>query len=220
MSNVFANAIKKNPAIADTPTASQYGNLQLAFDYFNKTLFDNELPACLLVFGRDQKSCYGYFHAEQWENSEEKGQKCHMISLTPMHLSRPLRDVFATLVHEMAHLWQQDFGKPSKNGYHNREWADRMIELGLYPSDTAKEGGKETGPKVSHYIVNGGPYAKAFEAIPDEISLPWIGAAATRKKKVDRNKVKYICLGCDGKVWGKPGMNIQCGDCDETYEEV
>jgi hypothetical protein len=207
-------------AVAETPTANQYGNLQLAYDYFNNALFDNELPACLLVFGRDQKNCYGYFHAEQWENAEDKKQKCHMISLTPMHLSRPLQDVFGTLVHEMAHLWQQEFGKPSKNGYHNREWADRMIDLGLYPSSTGAEGGKETGPKVSHYIVKGGPYQKAFQAIPDEISLPWIGAANTRKKKVDRNKVKYICLGCNGKVWGKPGMSIVCGECDEQYEEV
>jgi hypothetical protein len=29
----------------------------------------------------------------------------------------------STLVHEMAHLQQNHFGKSSRTGYHNKEWA-------------------------------------------------------------------------------------------------
>jgi hypothetical protein len=39
-------------------------------------------------------------------------------------------------VHEMAHVWQHAHGKPSRNGYHNKEWAAKMDERGLIPSDT------------------------------------------------------------------------------------
>ena len=31
----------------------------------------------------------------------------------------------------MCHQWQQHFGKPSRNGYHNKQWADKMESVGL-----------------------------------------------------------------------------------------
>lgn len=39
-----------------------------------------------------------------------------------------------TIVHEMVHLWQYEFGKPSHRTYHNKE-ADKMA-IGLMPSNT------------------------------------------------------------------------------------
>lgn len=38
-------------------------------------------------------------------------------------------------------------------------------------------------------------------------------------KKYNRNKIKYICHGCQMKVWGKSGLSIHCNDCDEDLEE-
>ena len=32
-----------------------------------------------------------------------------------------------------------------------------------------------------------------------------------------QKKVHYICSRCDGKVWGKPGLTIFCGDCDTVF---
>ena len=214
--SVTADRIKK---IANAPTTNQYANLQLAYAYFNEKLFLGQLSDCLLVFGRDQKNCYGYFHAEQWQDANGK-KKIHMISLTPMHLSRGLEATFATLVHEMCHLWQQDFGKPSKNGYHNKEWAEKMEEIGLIPTDNGKEDGKKTGPKVTHLIDAGGAFSRTFENMPEHISLPWIGAGElTKKKRVNRNKVCYECP-CENKVWGKPDMTIVCGECGQNFEAL
>jgi predicted SprT family Zn-dependent metalloprotease len=59
--------------------------------------------------------------------------------------------IFSTLVHEMVHLWQFHFGSSSRSGYHNREWADRMEQLGLMPSYTGEPGGERTGQRVTHY---------------------------------------------------------------------
>ena len=58
----------------------------------------------------------------------------------------------------MAHLWQQEFGKPSRNGYHNAEWAAEMNRIGLKPV-SAGSPDKETGQRVGHEIVEGGPFA-------------------------------------------------------------
>jgi hypothetical protein len=37
-----------------------------------------------------------------------------------------------------------------------------LHKFGLQPSSTREPGGKETGEKVSHYIIEGGPFAQAF----------------------------------------------------------
>lgn len=213
-------AAKKKSKKYAAPTPEQYGNLQAAYTYFNDTLFNGELSACLLTFGRDVKKCYGYFHANQWANKDDNDITVHTISLTPMHLCRPLRDVFGTLVHEMVHLWQEDHGqKKSRTGYHNREWAEKMKEVGLYPSSTGEEGGKETGQKCSHYILDGGAYDQAFKKLPDAIGLAWLGVQAPTKLK-KKDKVKYQCPGCDAKVWGKPEMSIRCEECNESFETL
>lgn len=199
------------------PTTSQYGNIQLAYDYFNDKLFDGKLAQCMLTLRGQNKRCMGLFHAEQWQGTKED-DKCHEIALTPCNLSRPLEDVFSTLVHEMVHLWQQDHGTPSRNGYHNKEWGAKMKDVGLYPSDTGKEGGKETGQQMTHYVIEGGPFYVAFKDMPEEIKLPWIGVPLQEKDKKGKNKVKYVCT-CDDKVWGKPGLEIRCDVCGELFEE-
>ena len=37
-----------------------------------------------------------------------------------------------------------------------------MKAIGLQPSNTGAVGGKETGQQMTHYIIAGGPFAKAF----------------------------------------------------------
>ena len=68
----------------------------------------------------------------------------------------------STFAHEMVHHWQEHFGTPPRNGYHDREWAAKMISIGLMPSSTGKPGGKKTGYHVSDYVIEGGPFALSF----------------------------------------------------------
>lgn len=198
-----------------SPTTTQYVNLQLAYSYFNEQLFDNKLSDCILTLRNHGKNTLGLFHAEQWV---QENDKCHEIALAPLHLSRPLKDVFSTLVHEMCHLWQQDHGDPSRNGYHNKEWGGQMKTVGLHPSNTGKPGGKETGQQMTHYILDDGPFALAFDAMPDEIKLPWVGVEQSSKTKKSPAKIKYACPTCDTVAWGKPDLSLRCGECDEGME--
>jgi predicted SprT family Zn-dependent metalloprotease len=126
----------------DKPTAEQFKSYQELYDYFNKGLFGGQLPQILLNFSRKANSC-GFFAAERWKKEKDK---THEISINPAYLSQaPFREVCQTLVHEMCHLWQFAFGKPSRTCYHNKEWAHKMEDIGLMPSDTGEPGGARIG---------------------------------------------------------------------------
>lgn len=208
---------------ADRPNAPAIGRdvsarLQEAFDYFNAELFGDTLPPCAVIVHR-HRGAYGYFWADRWQHRD--GGISHEIALHPDHIiSRPLAEALATLVHEMCHLQQQVFGKPSRTGYHNKEWARMMDAVGLTPSDTAAPGGKRTGQKVSHYIEPGGPFGGACERLLlggftfDWGTLP--APPATKGKSGQR--VKYECPECSAAAWGKAGLEIKCKPCDVTME--
>lgn len=200
-------------------TGAQFTAVQSIYQYFNDALFGGKLNGCLLNFSRKSKA-YGFFAPNRWGKSGAE-RDIHEISLNPEHLSRTPKAVISTLVHEMAHLWQQDFGKSSP-GYHNRQWAEKMKEIGLFPSSTGAEGGKQTGKNCSHYIIVGGPYDRLYDAMPPEFIYPFVcisesGPLAASKK--GKNKVKYTCT-CDTNIWGKPGLNVHCPDCDEDFQEA
>ena len=136
------------------PTHSAYTELQTAFDYFNHELFDGKLTDCLITFQRKNRT-YGYFSAGRFEDIN--GLKVDELALNPVYFTViPLEEIMQTLVHEMVHQWQQYFGKKGRRGYHNKEWSEKMEEVGLMPSSTGKPGGKKTGEKMMDYIIEGG----------------------------------------------------------------
>lgn len=54
--------------------------------------------------------------------------------------------------------------------------------------------------------------------IEDTVSLSVKVSDEETAKKDKKKKVAYQCLGCSCKVWGKPGLNILCADCEIPYE--
>lgn len=93
-----------------------------------------------------------------------------------------------------------------------------MRSIGLIPSATGKPGGKETGQKVSHYIEEGGPFARACaELLAQAVAIPYFDRAyedeVTRQKKA-ASKTKYTCPACHLNAWAKPGVRLRCGECE------
>ncbi|CAO3363610.1 SprT-like domain-containing protein [Azospirillum palustre] len=199
-------------------TAEQYAALQRAFDHFNATLFGGTLPQVLITFQRS-KRFKGYFSPERFESLAASGERRHEIALNPDVFDRDQAEILSTLVHEMVHVWQEEFGKRSRGGYHNMEWAAKMKAVGLHPSDTGAPGGKETGQRMTHIIVTEGPFDReAAKLLADGIAIAWksdVRKAGAAKK----DKVAYAC-GCGTKVWGKPGLRVICGDCVELLASV
>jgi len=203
------------------PTIEQFTSMQALFEYFNVCLFDGKLPNILLNLSRKGPNTGGFFAPSRWKSlKEENGQAIHEISLNPECLRKDTKTVVSILVHEMAHLWQQEFGeKKSRSGYHNKEWGAKMEEIGLMPSDTGQEGGKKTGQSMSHYIIPGGKFDVVYEQMDKDLLLPFQHIIIPAKNKTNKNKVKYTCPTCDSNVWGKEGLHIICEDCQKEYHE-
>lgn len=202
-----------------TPTAETYEGLDRAFNHFNRELFEDRLPPVIFTLRAGRKA-HGYFWAEQFAHRED-GDPTHEIAMNPATMSRELIDVLSTLVHEMTHLEQQEFGKPGKNGHHNREWVKLMERIGLIPSNTGQPGGKQTGRQMTHYVDPMGDFLTSASSLIDTgFDLPYFTkpreAAA---KKRDLSKVKRECPCCSAKAWAKQGMKIICGDCEEVMLE-
>jgi len=156
------------------PTTELYASLQIAFDHFNESLFDNELEKVIFTVQR-QKGVMGYFAPERWGNLE--GRKCHEIAINPSYIANArLIEVMQTLVHEMVHCWQHCFGTPGRAYYHNKQWAEKMINIGLMPSSTGEPGGKIVGQHMGDYIIEGGKFLNAFNDLFNykKFQLNWI----------------------------------------------
>lgn len=156
------------------PTEQTYGELQQAFTHFNQELFEGKIPQCLLTLQREKMTC-GYFSSERFVHRDGK-TKTDEIALNPAYFAvvAPL-EIMQTIVHEMVHAWQYHFGEPSRRGYHNQEWADKMESIGLMPSHTGAPGGKRTGEKMSDYPILGGPFMKAYDALmKHKFQISWL----------------------------------------------
>jgi predicted SprT family Zn-dependent metalloprotease len=210
-----------------------------------------------------------------------EGKRCHEIAINPAHLGQSrVIDVLQTLVHEMVHCWQHCFGSPGRGNYHNKEWAHKMIHIGLQPTSTGLPGGDIIGQMMSDYPIEGGPFLKACETLitHGSFTIPWIDRRSTPKSLLHENsaltaadiirgyplseapdpedlpapeedrsiaqllqmayaeimpedtflpvqhrirvKNKYQCPQCRNRVWGKPEMNIICGDCQVQFEPI
>jgi hypothetical protein len=182
-----------------TPTHDFYRYLEAAYTHFNRALFGAGLPNCLLTVQRE-KNLMGYFSANRWVDPD--GLVIHELAVNPAYFARHnLMDVMQTIVHEMVHNWQHCFGSPSRSGYHNKEWADKMEEIGLMPSSTGNVGGKKTGQKMSDYPIPAGEFelaAKAF--IRKSRGLPWIDRFAALKPSCQPRDDEIICEDCQESV--------------------
>lgn len=215
---------------------SLHATFERAYDFFNEKLFAGLLPACIILVHR-KKNARGYFWAERWTN-RESGEGRHEIAMNPDTFGiRSDADILSTLVHEMTHLEQQAFGKPAKNGYHDKAWVKLMDAVGLMPyastgpePDVDENGQwirpkKDTGTKVTHVIVPGGPFEKACEELlATGLHINWRSCEqspaekAIAKKKRD-SKTKFTCPECGLNAWAKPDAVIGCWECGVEMED-
>lgn len=208
----------KKAAAGEAITPAHYRAFQQAYDFFNRELFGGTLPHVLVTLQRHANT-RGYFAAERFQGRDEE-VTAHELAMNPDTFNgRTDREICSTLAHEMCHVWQQTHGTPPRKSYHDKQWAAKMKEIGLQPTSTGEPGGKETGQKVTHYIIKGGAYDRAFDALEAKgfalawQSLPW---AAAGKAKAKNSKVKYTCPDCDQNAWAKPGAQLICGACYEA----
>ena len=279
--------------LGENPTKESYQTLTNAYQYFNTVLFSEQLPGVIITFHR-QRKVMGYASIGRWVN--DKRQYVDELAVNPEYFAKyPLIEICQTLCHEMVHIWQAHYGTPGRRGYHNVEWAKKMISIGLMPSSTGKPGGQSTGEWMMDYVLFDGPFHKACKDLLSKgYRLPWVdrypvfrlelpitayddeGAEyeltdtlnhrstgvisamkaqqenvsivaeqpvderaftgafddvspndddnidelITSKPRHRSGRVKYACKACHIQLWGKPGLNVVCGDCNKKLSEV
>jgi hypothetical protein len=206
----------------NNPTDAQYTAMNEAYSFFNSRLFNGILPHCLITMQR-KGGTYGYFAGGRF-GTVDGLTVTDEIALNPSHFkSRTAPEVLSTLVHEMAHLWQHHYGRISRGGYHNAQWAAKMRDVGLIPSDTGQPSGKETGQKMSHYIEPGGRFStQCAELLRGGFVVPYVELWDEVKagKIKAKNKTKFVCGCCGAAAWGKPELKIVCAECEEAMLAV
>jgi hypothetical protein len=215
-----AAAATATAVATDAPTLTVAGEFQRAYDHFNQELFDGALPAAVITMQRRPRSA-GYFVPDRFARVDDDGATQHEIALNPsLFRQRPAIETLATLVREMVGLWQHSFGHPSRRGYGNQEWAEKMRAVGLPPSGT--------GQKVVHAILPRGPFERAADAFlksGGRITYGdlWLdveeGAGArqrgqsggARRRAAKRaSKTTFRCPACGIKAWSRSSARIAC----------
>ena len=212
------------------PTMIQYSEFDKAYDYLNGALFGGELPKVLVTFSRKPRML-GYYSPDRWERTNNPEDVAGEISFNPDSFeSRQLRMFYQPSRTKWPRL-ATPLRNPSRAGYHNVQWGTKMESIGLMPSNTGAEGGGKTGQQMNHYIIEEGPFA---EAAADLLALGWgvqyvdragrftaapgpgpgpAPVKGTPKGKAAPTRAKFVCPGCKAAAWGKPGLNLLCGDC-------
>ena len=195
-------------------TPIEYGGLQEAFDHFNAALFEGALPDVFITYQRKANSA-GYFSADRFSGRVGKFGK-HELALNPDgFIGETDEQICQTLVHEMVHVWHHAFGAPSARGYHNKQWATKMKEIGLQPSSTGMVGGSETGQRMRDYVIPDGPFTKAYAALA---VAGWrLNLQSAHRPGGTRggpsSKTNFTCPSCGANAWGKPELAIACIPC-------
>jgi hypothetical protein len=198
---------------SDAITPIEYSGLQAAYDHFNAELYDGSLNNVFITYQRKAHSS-GYFAPNRFSSRVAEGGQ-HELALNPdAFLGKTDMQVCQILVHEMDHVWQDQHGTPSACGYHNREWAEKLKSVGLYPSSTGMPGGKETGQRMADYIIPGGPFERSYDRLAATgWRLNLQSAPRPGKPGGTNSKTKFTCVLCHQNAWGKPDLAILCEPC-------
>jgi len=194
-------------------TTYEAESLQEAFDFLNQKLFAGKLPDAFIRYETKANSD-GFYTSNGFSGRTAKFGKDAITLNSSRFVDRTDKQILAVLGHQMRHHWQEHFGTKPNRHYHDDEWSQGLIEIGLQPSSTGDVGGKITGQRMSQYIIKGG----RFEQVCDElIATGWklnLESAhrpgAAKVKKNDRTK--FTCPNCRENFWGKPSSRWICSN--------
>ena len=186
--------------------------LEELFNQFNDHLFDNEVEKPIITISPDTTGgAYGWCTTQKiWKSSDEE---YYEINICAEHLNRPIKEVCATLIHEMVHLHNIGNGvqDTSANGrYHNKKFKETAEAHGLIIEKVQSYGWTKTSlhPDTSDWIEK-------------NVTIESFGLARAKKSKAHtKSKSKYryyMCPCCNKKFYTVSEINARCEGCDKTF---
>ncbi len=231
------------------PTTETYAELQHAYDIFNVNLYDGTLPECLITLQRQKKIYGYFaperFENRSGEKTDEIALNPTYFAVVPLveimqtlvhemahlwqhHLGTPGRgryhnEEWAKKMETLG-LMPSNTGKPG-----GKRTGDSMGDYAIEGArflDVCREF-LTSDFKISWYdrfalsnsvtaAQNGSGLSFNFPGGSTITATDGIEMTTSTSNKSNRSK--YTC-DCDINVWGKPELNIVCGNCDNQFTE-
>jgi len=163
------------------------------FDLFNEHFYDNELTSPAITVSPDGgRGAYGWCSINEiWNASDEKYRE---INLCAEYLDRPIFDLAAALLHEMAHLYNlvHDIQDVSNNGYYqNMKFKATAEAHGLHIEKHQKYGWTVTtlAPEAEVWIRE-----TIGEASINASRLQELGTTKGGSKKSKNRSIKIVTV--------------------------
>lgn len=185
--------------------------LEELFDKFNEHLFENEIERPIITISPDTTSgAYGWCTTQKiWKSDDEE---YYEINICAEHLNRPIKEVCATLIHEMVHLHNihNDIKDTSANGrYHNKKFKETAEARGLVIEKQGNIGWSKTS--LSEELA---------KWIDENIEVKGFGLARAKKVKAKgttKSKYKYyMCPCCEVKFYSVHEIHATC-ECGNEF---
>ena len=181
------------------------------FDLFNKHFFQKKLKTPVISFDRTRSNTLGHFVVGR----NSIGLKWN-TNINSLYIDLPLVDTLATLLHEMTHQWQQEFGKKKgksrRSYYHNLEFRNKTKRMGI-PSDKSGVTSYYKNPFISFLKDNGVSINSQLlsEKQPAVMKIPAV------KKIPGMSKLKKWCCGCTNVRVAISDFQAKCLKCSNKF---
>ena len=179
------------------------------FDLFNDHFFAGELARPAITVSPDGgRGAYGW--CTVYEIWQANGQAYREINICAEYINRPISDVAATMLHEMAHLYNLTHGikDVSNNGYyHNKKFKETAAWIAQRPELSDIAANRQTTLQIK---IKGDDDSGE----DGETTTTIKGGRSTSKNR----SIKYICPKCSAIIRATKQVNVVCGDCDVAFE--
>lgn len=192
-------------------------HLEQGFEALNKIYFEGKLEKPVITIQSCEKA-YGYITTQRvWSDTSDN---YYEINISAEHLTRPLEKVFATLLHELCHLYamQNGIADTSKGGkYHNKNFKIIAEERDLQIEYVKYIGYSKTTPTEKFIAVLEDNGLLDFDMTTARVGASSGGGDADNNAPIPTKSKgstrKYICNSCGVSVRATKEVNIACMDC-------
>ncbi len=145
----------------------------------------------------------GRYHNKEW------GSKMESIGLMPSHTGSPGGKKTGDRMNDYiidGGIFERSINTLVEAGF-ELKWMDRVV---VQPKNI----------HINRPLDNNDIMSLAASIGLDQALAEAIDVDFTRIMQPKQgNRSKYSCKTCDVNLWGKPGLNISCGECHETFTE-
>ena len=206
------------------------GALEKLYRQLNSRFYSDELEIPIITI---QASSRSYAHVSVDKIWTVDGQEARReLNISATYLSRPIEEICASLLHEMAHIYAMQAGikDTSRNGsYHNKRFRQIAEDHGIIVGYDERIGWSPTSPSdeliewlcdidIEDIRINRGNIEELARitgtggAAPAPAEPPKVTTTGRRG-----NSIRWICPDCGAIVRSTKQVNILCGDCNTPF---